>query len=205
MSLPNPTMDAVPFTPLTAEFLDNMIENIESLSDGTGFDANAVPKGALEKAHYNTLLFSTSGITGGQVISNTEVRPIFDAYDTDNAFGITATTGANAYMTIARNGVYDLSATMVMSDGTASTSFILWFEVTRNAGTTWYRFRQQDRALAVGQGQVYSMKMPLLANDRVRITVYNGAGGIRLGNPNAGTILLDRMLTGPKFSVTEIR
>lgn len=42
MSLPNPGMDAVPFTPLTAEFLDNMIENIESLADGTGFDAGAI-------------------------------------------------------------------------------------------------------------------------------------------------------------------
>lgn len=31
MILPNPAMDAVPFTPLTAEFLDNMIENIEFL------------------------------------------------------------------------------------------------------------------------------------------------------------------------------
>lgn len=33
MSLPNPTMDAVPFTPLTAEFLDNMIENTQYLAD----------------------------------------------------------------------------------------------------------------------------------------------------------------------------
>lgn len=33
MALPNSGMDAVPFTPLTAEFLDDMIENIEYLGD----------------------------------------------------------------------------------------------------------------------------------------------------------------------------
>lgn len=33
MALPNTSMDAVPFTPLTAEFLDDMIENIEYLGD----------------------------------------------------------------------------------------------------------------------------------------------------------------------------
>lgn len=42
MALPNPGMDAVPFTPLTAEFLDDMIENIQSLSSGTGLDDSSV-------------------------------------------------------------------------------------------------------------------------------------------------------------------
>lgn len=45
MALPNPGMDAVPFTPLTAEFLDDMIENIESLSSGTGIGDGAVTAG----------------------------------------------------------------------------------------------------------------------------------------------------------------
>lgn len=36
MSLPNPGMDFVPFDILTAEELDNIVENIESLSDGVG-------------------------------------------------------------------------------------------------------------------------------------------------------------------------
>jgi len=47
MALPNPGMDAVPFTPLTAEFLDDMIENIESLSDGTGFENGAITTNTL--------------------------------------------------------------------------------------------------------------------------------------------------------------
>lgn len=47
MALPNTGMDAVPFTPLTAEFLDDMIENIESLSDGTGFETGAITTNTL--------------------------------------------------------------------------------------------------------------------------------------------------------------
>lgn len=35
-------MDAVPFTPLTADFVDDIIENVESLSDGSGFGSGAV-------------------------------------------------------------------------------------------------------------------------------------------------------------------
>ena len=42
MSLPHQNLDAVPFTPLTAEFLDNMNENIESLARGTGLDNKSV-------------------------------------------------------------------------------------------------------------------------------------------------------------------
>lgn len=47
MALPNPGMDAVPFTPLTAEFLDDMIQNIESLSSGTGFANGAITTNTL--------------------------------------------------------------------------------------------------------------------------------------------------------------
>lgn len=42
MSLPNPGQDAIPFTPLTAEFYDETIENIEALADGTGLDDGAI-------------------------------------------------------------------------------------------------------------------------------------------------------------------
>lgn len=42
MPLPNPGMDFVPFDVLTAEEMDDLVENIESLADGTGFDAGAI-------------------------------------------------------------------------------------------------------------------------------------------------------------------
>lgn len=46
MALPNPGMDFVPFDVLTAEELDDIVENIESLADGTGFDTGAIPTAA---------------------------------------------------------------------------------------------------------------------------------------------------------------
>ena len=42
MGLPKPGLDAIPFTPLTAQFLDDMNENIDSLSNGTGLEDDAV-------------------------------------------------------------------------------------------------------------------------------------------------------------------
>lgn len=42
MSLPYPGMDYIPFDILTAEELDQMVANIESLADGSGFDAGAI-------------------------------------------------------------------------------------------------------------------------------------------------------------------
>lgn len=47
MPLPKPDLDAIPFTPLTAQFLDDMIENIESLSDGSGFEDGAITTGSI--------------------------------------------------------------------------------------------------------------------------------------------------------------
>ena len=72
MALPNPGMDAVPFTPLTAEFLDDMIENIESLSDGTGFENGAITT--------NTL--ADNGVTGSKVDFGTFIAR---QYDTTNS------------------------------------------------------------------------------------------------------------------------
>ena len=50
MALPNPGMDAVPFTPLTAEFLDDMIENIQALSAGTGLANGAITTNTLAES-----------------------------------------------------------------------------------------------------------------------------------------------------------
>ena len=53
MALPNPGMDAVPFTPITSQWGDEIIENIEALAAGSGLD-----DGVLD----NTKLKTGSGI-----------------------------------------------------------------------------------------------------------------------------------------------
>ena len=49
MALPYPNLDAVPFTPLTAEFIDNMNENITSLAAGTGMNTGILKPDHLSK------------------------------------------------------------------------------------------------------------------------------------------------------------
>lgn len=48
MPLPNPGMNFTPFTPLPANDLNDMVENIESLADGTGIDNGSIPASAVD-------------------------------------------------------------------------------------------------------------------------------------------------------------
>lgn len=90
MALPNTGMDAVPFTPLTAEFLDDMIENIESLSDGTGFATGAITTNTLadngvtlskiDRTGLIHELYSAAGITAPGEFSDA-LRKTFDVTD----------------------------------------------------------------------------------------------------------------------------
>lgn len=50
MSLPNPSMSFSPFAILTAEELNDMVENIESLSNGTGFVPGAIDSDTLAQS-----------------------------------------------------------------------------------------------------------------------------------------------------------
>ena len=50
VNLPNPSMSFSPFAILTAEEMNNIIENINSLADGTGFDAGAIGKADIASA-----------------------------------------------------------------------------------------------------------------------------------------------------------
>ena len=55
MALPFPGKDAVPFTPLTAQFLDEMIANDEALSAGTGLNDGAVTASKLNFGSFTVI------------------------------------------------------------------------------------------------------------------------------------------------------
>lgn len=74
MALPNSGMDAVPFTPLTAEFLDEIIENIESLSDGSGFDTGALGTTTLANSSVTTVKIADANVTTAK-IADANVTP----------------------------------------------------------------------------------------------------------------------------------
>lgn len=189
-------------TPLPANTIDTQAIATSAVTTTKLADAT-VTKQKLEKPHYNALFYSTGGAAGGQVISSSEVLAGFDASDTVNGYGITATI-VGSYLTVVRDGLYNISYQVQASDGSASTSFICWFEISLNGGSSYLRFRNGDRGLTPGTGQVYSMQAWLPANARVRMFVYNGAGGIRLSSPT-DTTLNGRYFTGPRLTVSEVR
>ena len=71
MSLPYPGLDAVPFTPITAEFNDKIIANIEAVADGTGLDSTVITG---EKLATTNVIFATftpagaSNVTSGTFV-----------------------------------------------------------------------------------------------------------------------------------------
>ena len=83
MGLPNSGMDAVPFTPITSQWGDEIIENIESLSDGSGVD---------------NLSWATTSVTNpykfsvyknvAQNVGTAATKVVFDTeiFDTNNNF-----------------------------------------------------------------------------------------------------------------------
>lgn len=81
MSLPNPSMDAVPFTPLTAAFLDQMIANIEALAAGTGLNTNVVAASKLVHGRVRNRQGGTTGDntywTSGTSNTDTTGKAIF--------------------------------------------------------------------------------------------------------------------------------
>ena len=113
MSLPNTNMEAVPFTPLTAEFLDDMNENIDSLSQGSGLENKAV---GLSKINGGTtsgaLVSNTSGVVSVSTTANystTEVNTGAKYIDNKAIYRITLTgtsTGAvNTDVTFTPSGM----------------------------------------------------------------------------------------------------
>jgi hypothetical protein len=92
MALPYPGKDAVPFTPLTAQFLDEMIANDEALAAGTGFNNGAIPTsayqdGSVTPVKYSNLYKFSATFTAAQSPGGaTKINLGVELYDTNNNF-----------------------------------------------------------------------------------------------------------------------
>lgn len=109
MSLPYPGMDFTPFDILTASELDQMVENIESLADGTGLDAAAVtPSKRSGGFKVGSIAGSTFSTTGSKPITGLGFKPKFirfRGFGADNAGAAGSAEGAcdeslNQYLTM---------------------------------------------------------------------------------------------------------
>lgn len=82
MPLPNTGMSFTPFDPLPASDLNDLVENIEALADGTGQDSTAV------LVQSNPYKFSVYRNAAWTTPSSTETKVAFDAetFDTNSNF-----------------------------------------------------------------------------------------------------------------------
>lgn len=68
MSLPNPSMAFFPFDPLPASQLNDMVENVEALADGSGLDDDAITPAKLALVNYQTdNSNSIANVTNGDI------------------------------------------------------------------------------------------------------------------------------------------
>ena len=88
MPLPNGGMTFTPFDPLPASELNDMVENIESLADGTGLDNGSVPKTALKSGD------GLSYRLGLNTITATATTLLTTSYATYLTVTATATSGS---------------------------------------------------------------------------------------------------------------
>lgn len=115
MALPNPDMDFTPFDTLPASTLDDIIENVESLADGTGFTAGAIPSTALADNSVTPAKLNTNGTTVG---TSGSITPPADV----TSYAVTA-LGANATINAPLGTPDDMqSLTLrIVDDGTSRT------------------------------------------------------------------------------------
>jgi hypothetical protein len=64
MPLPNPSMSFTPLDPLPASDLNDLVQNIESLADGTGFDAGVIGTLGYAQITSNATATSLAAVSG---------------------------------------------------------------------------------------------------------------------------------------------
>lgn len=84
MSLPVPSMSFSPFAILTAEEMNDLVENIEALADGSGLDNGAVEP-AKRSGGFKVGVFTLNGTTGNQSITGLGFRPKFVEFNSNFA------------------------------------------------------------------------------------------------------------------------
>lgn len=183
--------------------------NDASFNTGNGFNdglllprhygAGSVTKPALEKPHYGAFYFSN---VTGWVLTNSEVTIPWTDSDTTNNVGISVTTGSNANMVIARDGIYEITTTYTCID-VQTNNFITWL-FTVDSGVT-ASFRTTDATIFVGTGIMFRWTLPLTAGTELFFQAYSGSGGTRLGTDSSGTYTTMQKIMRHGAVVAEVR
>jgi hypothetical protein len=165
--------------------------------------AASIEKAELEKPHYGKVYLSTGGPGGGYVLpAYIEYNFPFDAADPNN-FGVTV--NGNSLIT-ARDGIYNITIQMTMSDGSPAAEFLTWLWIKYPDQTTVQRqrIRHMTRPISTGNTQTYTHTMWLQAGTTVTADVWCAPNNIRLAS-FTGTSDRERRDHGPYIAIYEIR
>lgn len=140
MALPNPSMSFSPFAILTAEELNDLVENVEALADGTGLDDGAVTPEKRSGGYAIGIIsaLDTLGTTGNKAITGVGFKPkLVKFYILPGANAGFATDGAGA-MTETEQYVRATTGGSSGSSRNSSTSGCIgWLS---SGSTTWSLF-----------------------------------------------------------------
>lgn len=161
MSLPNPNMDFSAFDTLPATELDDIVENIEALADGSGMDSTAV------LIQSNPYKFSAYKSGAQNLVSGTVTKVLFatENYDTNNNF-------ASSTYTVPVNGFYRISATLKVSTQAANSYFAMIYV----NGAEVRRGPEIIPGYANNFGVTVQDTLQLTAGQTVEIYAYSGTG-----------------------------
>lgn len=172
MALPNPGLDAVPFTPLTADFLDKMNQNIAALADGSG--ATLVQANKL----YNPYKFSVTH-NAALTANSTFVLIPFNTEEFDTSNNISA-----GVFTAPVTGYYQFNWQAQLDTAPSSLQFL----------TTLFKNNVRTRdgnteTVNGAAGSVGAAFLKLNAGDTVDIRVYCASPkGVSVISPTPGPI-----------------
>lgn len=163
MSLPNPSMSFSPFAILTAEEMNDLVENIESLADGTGFDNGAIATSdiadtAITLAKLNSNVFTKTSLIVTPASGFTIAGNVYTMMDNTFIGGYLQVTGnfttsetavgtismpggvTPALVAIFRGGVDGSSTRVPIAFITASTGVITVQAPESYTGSVWFTF-----------------------------------------------------------------
>lgn len=132
MSLPNPSMSFSPFAILTAEEMNDIVENIEALADGSGLDDEAVTVQKIDMATVLpalTLQKGTTTVSGDVLTIDTTARIIYTNSNAYPTYVTVVITGANSLssgtsITIRYNATSGNAIGGVTSDASSGVKFV---------------------------------------------------------------------------------